>query len=173
MGSPLARFRWAGGQGHRPGRNLDGATHERTVGWRPTCACHRDILPRTRCARKRRRQDARDDWWKRAGLHAERFGWPTAPALVLDPFAGSGTTGKAALELGRRPVLLDVSRRYLAEFAASRTAAVQMKLFDVEVRHPGMVEYTENRGNGGRAGEKEGGPSACQLTLHGGTVRQE
>ena len=32
--------------------------------------------------------------------------------IVLDPFAGSGTTGKAALELGRRAVLVELSCEY-------------------------------------------------------------
>jgi hypothetical protein len=147
-----------GGPAHRDERSLDVATCERTVGWRPTCACHRELLPRARRARKRRQQETRGDWWARAGRHAERFGWPTAAALVLDPFAGSGTTGKVALELGRRPVLLDISRRYLADFAASRAAAVQGKLFDVEVDHPGMAEYEERR-DGRRSRRRQGAPA--------------
>jgi DNA modification methylase len=146
-----------GGPANRAGRNLNETTYERTVGWRPTCACHVDLLPRARNARKRQRQDARDDWRARASAstQARRFGWPTAPALVLDLFAGSGTTGKVALELGRHPALLDVSRSYLAEFAAPRTAAVQMELFDVEVCHQGLVEYTEHRSNGRRGRKSE------------------
>ena len=37
----------------------------------------------------------------------------TVPATVLDPFSGSGTTGKVALQLGRRYVGLDVNADYL------------------------------------------------------------
>lgn len=33
--------------------------------------------------------------------------------LVLDPFAGSGTTGKAAMELGRRSILVDIKAEYI------------------------------------------------------------
>jgi DNA modification methylase len=33
----------------------------------------------------------------------------TVPCLVLDPFAGSGTTGRVAIELNRRAVLLDLA----------------------------------------------------------------
>lgn len=33
----------------------------------------------------------------------------TAPCVVLDPFGGSGTTGRVAIELGRRAVLLDLA----------------------------------------------------------------
>lgn len=36
-----------------------------------------------------------------------------AGGLVLDPFAGSGTTGKVALELGRRAVLIELNPAYL------------------------------------------------------------
>jgi site-specific DNA-methyltransferase (adenine-specific) len=37
----------------------------------------------------------------------------TAPGdLVIDPMSGSGTTGVAALELGRRAILCDVSEEY-------------------------------------------------------------
>lgn len=35
--------------------------------------------------------------------------------VVLDPFGGSGTTGRVALELGRRPVLLDLAYARSAE----------------------------------------------------------
>ena len=34
--------------------------------------------------------------------------------LVLDPFAGSGTTGVAALRLGRRVVLIEKNAEYAA-----------------------------------------------------------
>ena len=38
-----------------------------------------------------------------------------APATVLDPFAGSGTTGLVANRLGRRAVLIDLSLDYLGQ----------------------------------------------------------
>jgi DNA modification methylase len=41
---------------------------------------------------------------------------------VLDPFAGSGTTGVVAAQLGRRATLIDLNRDYLA-FARQRIAA--------------------------------------------------
>jgi DNA modification methylase len=37
------------------------------------------------------------------------------PATVLDPFAGSGTTGRVAQRLGRRAVLVDLSPAYLIQ----------------------------------------------------------
>jgi len=40
--------------------------------------------------------------------------------VILDPFNGSGTTGRVALRLGRRYVGLDLSREYLTEQALAR-----------------------------------------------------
>ena len=53
----------------------------------------------------------------------------TAPCLVFDPFGGSGTTGRVALELRRRCVLVDIA--YDAEYrdlAERRTSGVNVKL---------------------------------------------
>jgi len=50
----------------------------------------------------------------------------TEPCLVLDPFAGSGTTGRVAIELNRRAVLNDLAYQELAE---KRTSKVQRNLF--------------------------------------------
>jgi DNA modification methylase len=42
--------------------------------------------------------------------------------VVLDPFSGSGTTGKVALELGRRFIGVDISAEYLDDLAPQRMA---------------------------------------------------
>jgi hypothetical protein len=34
------------------------------------------------------------------------------PCIVLDPFAGSGTTGAVALELGRKAILIELNPKY-------------------------------------------------------------
>lgn len=44
--------------------------------------------------------------------------------LVLDPFAGSGTTGQVALELNRRAVLIELNPKYIA-LIKERTTFVQ------------------------------------------------
>jgi len=49
------------------------------------------------------------------------------PCTVLDPFAGSGTTGAVAIEHGRRAILVDISQEYLDEHVPERTN-VQMRL---------------------------------------------
>lgn len=38
---------------------------------------------------------------------------PAVPAIILDPFAGTGTTGVSALKLGRRFIGLDISAEYV------------------------------------------------------------
>lgn len=43
------------------------------------------------------------------------------PQTILDPFAGSGTTGRAAKDLGRKAVLIEIEERY-CEITASRMA---------------------------------------------------
>jgi hypothetical protein len=37
----------------------------------------------------------------------------TIPCTVLDPFAGSGTTGAVALELGRKAILIELNPKYV------------------------------------------------------------
>lgn len=63
----------------------------------------------------------------RFATRSETLGWqptcdhdaPTVPATVLDPFAGSATTGRQARAMGRRSILIELSPDY-AEIAANR-----------------------------------------------------
>lgn len=52
----------------------------------------------------------------------------TAPCVVLDPFGGSGTTARVALELNRRPISVDLAYQGLAR---KRTKNVQRQLLAV------------------------------------------
>jgi DNA modification methylase len=54
--------------------------------------------------------------------------WSNAGDVVLDPFMGSGTTGKMAKELGRPFLGIDISAEY-AEIARKRIAATNPPLF--------------------------------------------
>jgi DNA modification methylase len=73
-------------------------------------------------------------FWSIAATNGERLGHPTQKPLaligwclslwldaqtVLDPFAGSGTTGRAAKDLGRKCTLIEREERY-CEIAAKR-----------------------------------------------------
>ncbi len=51
------------------------------------------------------------------------------PCTVLDPFSGSGTTGKVAVRLGRRYIGVDLADEYLGDVTDARMGAgVQMEL---------------------------------------------
>jgi DNA modification methylase len=72
--------------------------------------------------------------WSISATNSERLGHPTQKPLaviswclsffpgattILDPFAGSGTTGRAAKDLGRKCVMIEREERY-CEIAARR-----------------------------------------------------
>ncbi len=59
-------------------------------------------------------------------------GLDPVPAVVLDPFAGSGTTGQVALQLGRSFIGIDLSLEYL-DLAYDRIDAARLPLFDEPV----------------------------------------
>lgn len=54
---------------------------------------------------------------------------PAIPCAVLDPFSGSGTTGKVAVQLGRRYIGVDLADDYLGDVTDARMGGgVQMEL---------------------------------------------
>jgi 16S rRNA G966 N2-methylase RsmD len=67
------------------------ANPKATVGWQAQCAC-----------------DAK-------AFDANRPYPAAEPAVVLDPFAGSGTTGMVANRLSRRAILIDLNGDYLKQ----------------------------------------------------------
>lgn len=64
----------------------------KTLGWEPTCDCIKEFAI---CDK---------------GLLVIA---KIEPCTVLDPFAGSGTTGAVALELGRKAILIELNPRYV------------------------------------------------------------
>jgi site-specific DNA-methyltransferase (adenine-specific) len=46
-------------------------------------------------------------------VHDLVLSWSNVGDIVLDPFAGSGTTGEVALELARRAILVEVNPKYI------------------------------------------------------------
>jgi DNA modification methylase len=50
------------------------------------------------------------------------------PCIVLDPFCGSGVTGRVAVRLRRSAVCCDLSDTYLRDLATARTTNVQIEL---------------------------------------------
>jgi DNA modification methylase len=122
--------------GHRIQRNLNalraaGYPHDNpyppreTLGWRPNCSCYDRLYwrdyPQARSARKRRQRQMSGDWFKRVRRQPGLPHWPIEAALVLDPFAGSGTTSVAAKNQDRRSVGVDLSFAYLRHIALERT----------------------------------------------------
>jgi DNA modification methylase len=77
-----------------------GTKHVTTTGWQPTCSCFGEFA-------------------SSAILQ---------PCTVLDPFSGSGTTGKVALENGRSYIGIDISDEYNEELARKRLDSVQVRL---------------------------------------------
>jgi DNA modification methylase len=67
---------------------LAGMVHKRVIGYRPTCRC--------------------------SSTQPLNLSTPQPqPSIVLDPFAGSGTVGQVAQELGRDAILIELSRDYI------------------------------------------------------------
>ncbi len=73
-----------------------------TLGWQPTC-------PSTCSGRS----------------HCNS---PTTPCTVLDPFAGSGTTGQVAIELGRRATLIELNPHYVQLIEQRCTTTIGLPL---------------------------------------------
>jgi hypothetical protein len=69
-----------------------------TLGWQPTCVCH----------------------WE--------YRMEPVPCTVLDPFAGSGTTGAVALELGRKAIWIELNPKYVELIEERCTTTIGLAL---------------------------------------------
>jgi hypothetical protein len=84
--------KWGGGTGVPSYKSVE------TTGWHPSCSC---VLAGRHP--------------KEAMLYGESAQPEPVPATILDPFAGSGTTGMVAQSLSRRAVLIDLNADYLTQ----------------------------------------------------------
>ena len=82
---------------------------QRTVGWEPSCSPRDALGGGGDCAR---------EGWDGTEEHAARL---VVPCVVLDPFAGAGTTLLVAREAGRRAVGVELNPKY-ARLAWRRTS---------------------------------------------------
>jgi DNA modification methylase len=116
--------------------NLSAGKDKSGVGRRDKSGTHK-IEKRAVCAEVSKR----NNWWliaPESGDHPAVFperlaadhiqSWSNPGDIVLDPFAGSGTTLKAAKELGRRWVGIEVNPAYV-ELCRQRTAQGVLPLY--------------------------------------------
>jgi len=97
-----------------------------TIGWAPTCSCYgTDPLP----AYPRKPKEEPDVEYtnrtrpilnKRIEMLDSWKGLKTIPAIVLDPFFGSGTSGYVANKFGRKFIGSDLSEKYIEDIAIPR-----------------------------------------------------
>lgn len=65
------------------------------------------------------------------------------PCVVLDPFAGSGTTVKVARRLGRSAIAIDINPDY-KELAEERAMLKIPDIMSYDGKSPSLLEFTEN-----------------------------
>lgn len=92
------------------------AVEKRSAGWKPTCNCPGldGDHPGSDCA--------------------DEDNWPRVPCVVLDPFAGTGTTLAVALGLGRSAIGFDASEKYVKSIAATRVEAAKKGMTVSEIQ---------------------------------------
>lgn len=101
--------------------------HTKTTGWHPTCSHYDELYidenPRTKNKRKLRHQDMADRWFMRVCARPGNLNWSRTRCIVLDPFAGSGTTGMVAIKHGRDFIGFELNQEYAETLANPRLAS--------------------------------------------------
>lgn len=93
----------------------------KTVGWTATCQCFGHFV-----SHRETRDDGSIHLWKE---YAPDGPQPTLlPAIVLDPFGGSGTTGQMSIELGRRAIICELNPAYLPLIAERTNTTMGLPL---------------------------------------------
>jgi DNA modification methylase len=116
--SSTLALQWQGWTEHGP-RHI-------TLGWSPTCECYGALREQFGYTD----EELTPELFRLLGYHLSE-GLPPVPCTVLDPFAGSGTTGQVAVELGRRAVLIDLNPEY-RPMQVERVAAARAPLPGIE-----------------------------------------
>lgn len=104
-----------------------------TLGWQPTCKCKR-VCPS--CA------GGSVDWTINSPCCQNKGSVPfdPVPAIVLDPFCGSGTTLLVARKLGRRAIGLDLSFDYLHDQAKTRLGLTALEEWETGKNGKGAID---------------------------------
>ena len=107
------------------------ATEMLSLGWYPSCGCDNLPMLPTYPPKPKDGADAEASWTAACDmvteqrrvlcLHAESV--VTQPCVVLDPFAGSGSTLKVAVEMGRHAIGVELNHGY-RDMALRRVQAV-------------------------------------------------
>jgi hypothetical protein len=105
------------------GQGGEYGSDSRTLGWRPTCECYQSLREQFGYTD----EELTPELFRLLGYHLSE-GLPPVPCTVLDPFAGSGTTGQVAVELGRSAVLIDLNPEY-REMQVERVDKARPRLF--------------------------------------------
>lgn len=118
---PTNRLRGTGKNASQYANGLTQREHI-TVGWRPSCEHYphafdwEEYPDWDTLVEKNGEELAKEEYEMiarhRADLLALYATYDTVPATVLDPFGGSGTTGRAAYVLGRNSICIELKQEY-------------------------------------------------------------
>jgi DNA modification methylase len=87
----------------------------KTSGWRPSCAHLSEYHEHVAGDRHEHEFDGPHSHGGVTALRTEAAPPDPIPAVVLDPFGGSGTTARVANRLSRRAILIDLNPEYLRQ----------------------------------------------------------
>lgn len=116
----------------RIGRTLSGMEHAYVFGDYPVAKGHKRILPGIAPNAPNINKDGFLHPCPRPQKHFDWLvaNWARADEIVCDPFMGSGTTGAAAIKLGRQFIGIEIDQKYFDEACRKIEAAgKQLRLF--------------------------------------------
>ncbi len=99
-----------GSRGEKTGRHFSDRKPANPFGLRSNCWRGNTAGQENPCKRNAFEHPAMMPSWL---AHDLVLSWSNVGDVILDPFAGSGTTGKVALELGRKAILIELNPKYI------------------------------------------------------------